>query len=204
MGRCLTPSLLSATLSIHTNHFMKLKNIAVGLTAAAAAFFSGTPALANINNMRDHEVLWDALSDSGVTMVMNTPSICDDNTMGAYASYQGLLFVCQERAQMPYKATAWTAEDLDTLRHEGHHVVQDCLDGKMGDNNFDLLFDDPDEFEQFVRGSLTQNQIDQIIVWYGDQSPEDILIELEAFAVANSVSADKIAEAVTKVCAAAR
>ena len=179
---------------------MKLKNIGLGICAALAAAFTPLGVKANINDMDAHSRLWDTLEEAGVTLVMNSPAYCDKDTAGAYASREGLMFICQESARTPYKPIEWTPFDLDTLRHEAHHVVQDCLNGDIGDNKFSPLFDREDEFTAFVEGSLTPDEIDWVIMTYGHEDSEDILIELEAFAAAKYVSADTIADAVVSSC----
>ena len=47
-----------------------------------------------------------------------------------------LMVICQEnRIPGVREMTSWTEEDLDTLRHESHHLVQDCRGGDgRGDN----------------------------------------------------------------------
>ena len=168
---------------------------------AALAALAPSAALAT-GTVKEHEVLVHALEGVGVTVVLNSPSYCDEETAGAYSSGQRLLFVCQEHATVPYKDNGWSAYDLDTLRHEAHHVVQDCLDGGLGDGYFDNLFNDRRELEEFVYSSLDQDEIDWIIGTYGQQgAPEDVIVnELEAFAAAKVVTPGTIADAVTRNC----
>ena len=183
---------------------MKLKNIAIGMCAALAAAFTPIGAKANINDMDAHSRLWDTLEEAGVTLVMNSHTYCDKDTAGAYSSTHMVMFICQESARTPYKPIEWTPFDLDTLRHEAHHVVQDCLNGGIGDNKFSPLFDREDEFTAFVEGSLTPDEIDWVIKTYASQGADEEMIiqELEAFASAKSVSAGTIADAVNNTCGA--
>ena len=152
--------------------------------------------------MQEHEHLWQTLESAGVTIVINSPAYCTQGTAGAYNSYESLLFVCQQNAKLPYKEVDWTDFDLDTLRHEAHHVVQDCLAGNLGDNDFDTLFPQDGTLKEFVTSALTKQEIKWVIAQYGSQaaSDEEILIELEAFAAAKTVNADTISDAVLNQC----
>ena len=94
----------------------------------------------------------------------------------------------------------WTPNDYDTLRHESHHVIQDCLDGI--DNSTLVLLFEGDKFKEFVNNSLSQKQINRIISTYKKYgaNEKEIKIELEAFAVAETVSATTIANSIDKLC----
>ena len=179
----------------------KVTGFAAGLLGAASLGLSvPSTAAPTVSTYSDHQILVRALEDAGVTVVLNSPSYCDRETAGAYHSYGRTLVVCQENARRPYADQGWTEFDFDTLRHEAHHVVQDCLNGTVGDNEFSGLFDEEAEFEEFVRGALAENQIDWIIGSYASEGEEVILHELEAFAAAESVSPETIAEAVENTC----
>ena len=177
---------------------MKLKNIGLGVCAAMAAAF--TPLSVKANTLDEHSQLFGAIQSAGVNVVINSPSVCDSETAGAYASRHRVMFVCQENASAPYLETTWTPYDLDTLRHEAHHMVQDCLAGRIADERYEPLFDNEYDFEEFIRANLTQEEIDWILEAYADEDPQDILIELESFAVAKSVSPITIAEAIQEAC----
>ena len=180
---------------------MKPFHILFGIAATATAVLTGSPGLAN--EMKEHERLWNTLQSHGVTTILNSPAYCDSETAGSYSSGAGVLFVCQENAKVPYKEVSWTDYDLDTLRHEAHHVVQDCLAGGLGDGRYDTLFSS-DDLTEFVTNALNEDEIDWVIKTYASQgASEDIIIqELEAFAAAKSVSAGTIADAVNNTCGA--
>ncbi len=174
-----------------------MKTIAIATLAAltpCAALATGT--------VQEHEVLVNTLERVGVQVVLNSPTYCDSETAGAYASGERLLFVCQENATVPYRDNGWTAYDLDTLRHEAHHVLQDCLAGGLGDGDYDNLFEDRRDLEEFVTTALTQEEIDWIIGTYSKQGADEevIINELEAFAAAKTVKPSTIAEAVSNNC----
>ena len=179
----------------------RVTGAAVGACAALAAAL-GVPATAapTVSSVSDHIILVEALERVGVTVVLNSPAYCDSETAGSYHSSERVLTVCQEGATRAYADQGWTAYDLDTLRHEAHHVVQDCLAGGLGDSDFDALFNDEHDFEEFVTGSLTKDEIDWILESYSEAPPHVILHELEAFAAAKSVRPETIAEAVENHC----
>ena len=197
---------LFASMNDLTPQQRKVSNRVTGFCAGllgAVALASGIPAKAQgptTNSVSDHYILVQALERVGVTVVLNSPYYCDDETAGLYHSSARTLVVCQENATRPYADQGWTAYDLDTLRHEGHHVVQDCLEGNLGDSDFGALFDTESEFEEFVRGALAENQIDWIIGSYASEGEEVIMHELEAFAAAEVVTPQTIAEAVENTC----
>ena len=180
---------------------MKFRNFLAGsLASLNAVILSALPATAgDINNIEQHRRLRNSLQQAGITVVINSPTYCDGETAGLYASFQRLMVICQERARAPYKEIGWTPYDLDTLRHEAHHVVQYCNMALLGDNEFDNLFDE-NKLSAFVKRALSEKEIDWIIMSYGHQSEDVILAELEAFAVAKSVDAGTIADAVDNLC----
>ncbi len=179
----------------------RVTGVVTGLGGAIALALS--PVAGATGTVQEHEAIVHALEGIGVQVVLNSPAYCDDETAGAYSSGQRLLFVCQERATVPYRDNGWTDYDLDTLRHEAHHVVQDCLKGGLGDGYYDNLFDTRKELEEFVTSSLSSEEIDWVITTYAMEGADEeiILNELEAFAAAKVVDPDTIATTVTKVCA---
>ena len=48
------------------------------------------------------------------------------------------IMICQDdRIETSDQEVEWTENDYDTLRHEAHHVVQDCMKGI--DNEQDVI-----------------------------------------------------------------
>ena len=174
------------------------------LLAPAPAAFAG-------NTLRDHNRLWDAIEDTGTEIIVNHPEACEDSWGGGIYSMQNgrsYLVVCQdegERAGLDNQVQ-WSANDLDTLRHEAHHLLQDCLAGVRGDGELEPLMSDPQQHRQFVLSSLTQERISQIIKTYTEDGADEelLMLELEAFAVAEDVDAGRIANGVAKACSRPR
>jgi hypothetical protein len=75
----------------------------------------------------------------------------------------------------------WTAEDYDTVRHEAHHVAQDCRDSSL-DGNLEAVYKDP--IALAVR-MLSTRKADSVIETYRDRGSHIVLMELEAFSVAD-------------------
>ena len=161
------------------------------------------------NSADDHNDLWVALESAGVSVHVNDPEVCNEKWGGGFyvsnpLTGQAIMLICQnygEGAGLDNQVT-WTPNDYDTLRHEAHHVIQDCIGGELADRDLDPLFEDPDRHRQFVLSSLSPDKIEWIIKNYGEMgaNAETIILELEAFAVAEDVPASKIAEGVRQMC----
>ena len=130
----------------------------------------------------------------GVPVVLD-PAPCSEGMSGYYNGR--VIAICTS-------GNGWNEENKDTLRHEAHHMVQDCLvDGKP-DFQFPgnrTMFTDPVDFATHG-ANFTERQIRQIYVTYAGFGLDeaDILIEVEAWAVAASVDAAAIAYAVEDFC----
>ena len=97
----------------------------------------------------------------------------------------------------------WTEEDLDTLRHESHHLVQDCRGGNgRGDNVLLPVFRDEKGVFWFAQPILGDEKMERIANMYGNWGApwSVILLEFEAFAVADAIPASDIALAVEHNC----
>ena len=156
------------------------------------------------NSIEDHRQLIDTLTSVGITMYYNDP-ICDSGDMdGAYSSSTLQLVICQDNAKFNNgtRLETWTANDMDTLRHEAHHVVQDCVGGSIGDGELADLFREPEEFNQFVTNTIGDDRASSIARSYSENgaSTSTIFSEIEAFAVADSVSAEVIGNQLVAIC----
>ena len=117
------------------------------------------------------------------------------------------MVICQDKGQYNGETVPFTANDLDTIRHESHHVVQDCIDG-IGDNSLVNMFPvvkTPGKISlnEFVTGSgLSPRTLMHIFTTYTQAGADNKVIglEFEAFAVANSIPASTITEAVKNTC----
>jgi len=85
-----------------------------------------------------HQYLIDRLTERGVHVAINPPPLCGDRATtqvnGGYTySHRydlAVLGICQDNATGTDEVE-WSANDLDTLRHESFHYLQDCIDGEV-------------------------------------------------------------------------
>lgn len=178
------------------------KKFAATVVATAAILAPGA-AFAD-EETRQHQHLWNTLKRIGVHAVANSPNFCDGRHHGFYAPAERLMVICQDQAKVfNGQMVPWTDNDFDTLRHEAHHIVQDCSLGGLGDRRETAFIGDDEELLGFIQHSgLTKDQLDWIVDNYKERGASDhvIKLELEAFAVAASVKADTIADALVATC----
>lgn len=178
-------------------------NIKALATAALTALTLTASAPAQASNIDSHRVLWGAIENAGVTTYLNPSQLCHDERgiNGAYISEIRVLVVCQDNGTADGPEVAWTANDLDTLRHEAQHLIQDCVDGGIGDNALSPFFGD-DLYEYITNSTLTARQIESIIQSYTEMGADEdtIRLELEAFATAQDISPSSIANVVGRAC----
>ena len=201
---------VSYTLFIERDQTM-FKRIATVLAAFAVA----SPAMAAPKGLDPaHVTLWNALEEAGLSAYVNPAPVCgpssgrDVNGLYTVSTTHGpLMAICQDNAPETGEEVTWTPNDLDTLRHESIHFIQDCLDGSA-DMELNPLFDGPgglsplDSGYREVIAELGMRrafQIDQVYRQNGADA-ETIRLEHEAFLLAGTVSADDIATVVTAAC----
>ena len=165
------------------------------MTASVAALMMGaTPVMAATEmELRAHGKVVSTVRSTGVKVYLNPP-LCDDDKapMGYYDGRNKEMVICQDnKIKGSDKIVEWTDNDLDTIRHEAHHLVQDCRDGVL---DADLLpvYKDPIAFGRLIMG---QDGIEWVADTYSDTSKKVIILEIEAFAVAeNNDIADQLGD----------
>ena len=156
---------------------------ALALAAVTATSIIAAPAAEARGTYAEHTQLGNAVKSTGVVLKFNPMECNQKDAMGWYWSYGNEMVICQEnRSRYSTAEVQWTEEDLDTLRHEAQHLVQDCMDGKQN-GNLGSVYKDPIALAKDV---LSQHQIDKIIEVYteGGASEHIVVMELEAFSVA--------------------
>ena len=159
------------------------------LTVAALTVLSTVSAPAQATT--PHVVLYETLVKAGLDVRVNETRDCDPNHNNAgrkiFGFYRGstrTLVICQEQAlatgRYNGEVTPFSEEDLDTLRHEAHHFVQDCRDGKLN-GTLDSVYTKPVELGMEVLG---REGIEGILKSYSSSSDHIKLMEIEAFSVA--------------------
>lgn len=173
----------------------------ISLVTFTAATLIGLPTLASGNDHVAHTKLVENLEKVGITMIVNNPVHCPEKRRGggSYSPYSALLSVCQDNGNGDGVMVNWTLNDYDTLRHEAHHVIQDCVNGDVGDGKMAMLFD-AEEWVQFTKG------IDDFVyAVYSEQkkigaSDTVAMEEVEAYVVAEYIPAANIAKKVLDIC----
>ena len=119
-----------------------------------------------------------------------------------YLSAVKALVICQDNAKEPRKQVSWTSNDLDTLRHEVHHMVQDCAAFRLGDQALRPVLGSDQNVMRFAINALGERKVQEITKRYAARGTNrrDMLLELEAWAVAPSVSASSIEKSVRHFC----
>ena len=182
------------------------------LLAALCLSATSVPVLANAqytsdsDTIQEHIELLNTLEDMGINVQMNNHFICQreaPNVAGFWVGSQKLFVVCQQAIRNS-KFPVWDGEvqrasddDLDTIRHEAHHVIQDCMDGKIDGSLVEYLDEENQaEFYEYY----PEWKIDYIKEQYSNESPRIIKLEIEAWAVADLVSAESIQEVLIREC----
>ena len=167
--------------------FSKLATSALtGLAAlgfASSAFAQG-PKVAE-GSIAAHAALISAIQRAGVNVVINHKA-CEEygNVMGFYAGKERVLVVCQDNRTIGDPTPVdWTDNDLDTLRHEAQHFIQDCMVGTNHDHLLYPVYQFPIEYAQSVLGDEALRQIAGVYRANG-ASDQTVILEFEAFAVA--------------------
>ena len=156
-----------------------LKGLGLATLAAATTVVSSLPAQARSNN-EHHKVLAQTIVELGVNLKVNVAKCDERNAWGWYWSYGNEMVICQEnRIPGSTKMVGWTEEDYDTLRHEAHHLVQDCMDRRQN-GQLASVYKDP---IALVKGTLSSSMIEDILKAYSKESDHIKLMELEAFSV---------------------
>ena len=156
-----------------------------GLVALGASA-SATPTRGNIaeGSADAHVLLVQAISNNGVTFAVNHPHCGKkEGMMGFYSGEERLLVVCQDNGVAGGPVVKWTANDMDTLRHEAQHMIQDCIAGTNHDHVLAPVYKSPTGLAQDVLGP---EAIVEITQRYRENGASDLvlLLEYEAFAVA--------------------
>ena len=131
-----------------------------------------------------HNDLVEAVKSTGISFHIN-PDKCftEDykNTFGWYSAGRKEMVICQEtKYQANVVSATMTAEDLDTIRHEAQHLIQDCVDGQI-DHRLEAVYNEPLTLGKEVFGSAGIEEIREL---YSESSDHIQVMEIEAFSVA--------------------
>ena len=155
------------------------KTTTIFISTLTALATTAIPALAE-SNYNDHITLGQAVRSTGLTFKINPKECWEKNVFGWYWAAMNEMVICQENKRVVGQEVRWTEEDLDTLRHESHHLIQDCMDGeRQGD--LGAVYKDPIALAKNILG---KRGIFNILEAYSEASDHIKVMELEAFSVA--------------------
>ena len=163
--------------------FKRLTAIAALATSIAV---QAAPVLASTRSNEAHHIaLIETAKAHGITFQANTVECFEkQGAQGFYSGVRRLIVVCQPgRIDYIGDIANFTEDDLDTIRHEVQHFIQDCTVGGNHDHTLAPVHKDPVKLAVNVLGSDLAARI--IGVYRGHDASDDTLkTELEAFAVA--------------------
>ena len=165
------------------------------------------PSYEDRETIQEHIELLNTIQGLGINVVINNHLICTahEGVAGYWHGARRTFALCQESLRYS-KNPVWTGEvilasddDLDTIRHEAHHIVQDCIDVEL-DGDLQPFFNNQD-LVTFLEGypDWKENKIADTYRMDG-ASAHVIHLEIEAWAVADTVDAGSISKVLTEVC----
>lgn len=165
---------------------------------ASVALGCFNPANATPEYFQEHEQLIHAVESVGVTVQINSV-YCNGSFQGMYEPERRVVTICQDYGTQGGPEVSWTEDDLNTLRHEAHHVTQGCMIGHNNDGLLGRVYFDPDAL---VQSQLSSAQVRAIISRYRAAGFDNYVInlELEAFAVAEMNDAAEQVKDINRFC----
>lgn len=183
-----------------------LKRLSTIAAALVVTTVSAVEAAPRTGTFEDHQRLWSAIRSTGTVVALNNAECFKPDGPAGYYAYDNRgnseFVVCQDNA-VSSAEVEWTANDLDTLRHEAVHLIQDCADGVRADGYLTPL-GTSDEIMDLVDRSIGREQAQHIVRVYqnnGVTDAADLMSEVEAFSAAYSVSANTLSDMVMEACA---
>lgn len=168
---------------------MFFRSLFAALTIAAASF---APAAVATTGSESAARLGRSVLDVGLDFYVKCPT--GTKYMGMYSPDQGAFVVCAG-GKLPVN---FDAEQQDTLRHEAIHVAQDCVDGELG-NRLETTAYITTLMKRVAASGINAEEIERS---YRDNGADDhtILLELEAWSLASSMTNDEVNYLLRKVC----
>ena len=159
--------------------------------AAIAAAASIMPVAAEVQPGTSS--LLETIENSGIVVTYNHPE-CENS--GYYGSYRWAGF---QREIRLCTGDTIDAQDHNTVRHEVVHAIQHCVNVARGTDENTPIVTDQAKFKAFVTQYLPPEMINQIMKVYPESQ---WLVELEAFAGAEAMTATELKEVFLEVCVA--
>ena len=172
------------------------------LLFAISLLFLSLPASASIEELQ-HKRLLNVVESLGVQVVIND-GYCEKLNMlnGFYFNKKKQLYICQDNRLIDGKIVEWTENDFDTIRHEAFHLIQDCIDGKLGDGKYKSFYSDDELIQVVLDSGITMKRLRKYVNLYTilGESSHGIMLELEAISSSKVMSADDISKMLNDVC----
>ena len=163
-----------------------IKRIALAAIAAAACIM---PVAAEIQPGTSS--LLETIEAEGILVTIN-PDNCLTN--GANGQYRWIGF---RREVILCPGDTIDAIDHNTVRHEVVHAIQHCINVARGTSLDTPIVDNKEQFAEFVRANLSEEEINWITSVYDESQ---WLTELEAFAGAKAYTSSELEEIFLNVC----
>ena len=137
-----------------------------------------------------------------VTIKINDPRECNKGIDGSYYLIY-ILHICQDNAR-PGGPEIDCQPRFGYPEHEAHHMVQDCVLGRLGDSQLKPLYGNRGEVMAFVRGTIGEQMAYRLMNGpaYRDAPDHVKLTEMEAFAAAAHINPTQIADKLNELCRA--
>ena len=165
-----------------------MKNLLKPVIAAiSAAALSVTPVEAKVDS-GTYELL-QTVQELGFTVHVNSTKCAEKGFAGMFIPYDESIHLCKGKGTP-------SADDHDTVRHEVWHIVQYCGTPKTASALIPYTRD-RDLFINRINDSLSENTINHVLRAYPDHVE---IVELEAFAAAQALSAKEIQDILLKQC----
>jgi len=172
------------------------------LLFAISLLFVSLPVSASTEELQ-HKRLLNVVESLGVRVAIND-SYCKKLNMfnGFYINKKKQLYICQDNSLMDGKIVEWTENDFDTIRHETFHLIQDCNDGKLGDGDYKLVYNDDELIQVVLDSGITMKRLQRYVNLYTilGESSHGTMLEMEAISSSKVMSVDDITEKIIDVC----
>lgn len=162
------------------------------LVAVAAALSLAAPVMATPTRGDAERNLIETIEQTGTTVYLQCPE--DAGFAGVYMSQKRIMGICVDNRS----PRTWTANEQDTLRHEAIHLAQDCW-GRLADGRLETTQTITHLMSLVRRSGINAAEIERI---YRQNGADDmtIVLELEAFSMAASLSTEQVEALVRKAC----
>lgn len=175
-----------------------MKKLLTAALLVATAFGLVSPALADDITpavAQEHNNLVAALAARGISLHLDA-AICEVNPIsGFYHGQSRALVLCNGGS------TNMTAENLDTLRHETIHFIQDCRDGVI-DGRLTTVLKPGQARALLAATGQDHEQLRRVYESHGQGA--HVPLEEEAFGAAAAMSASVIHQAMNIICPVAK